>query len=234
MRFRLVWLAALVVVVGFALLVVYGVGSKPATGRTALHLHLPNLQNVLDRGTACNTNAYPAGAAYRFEFCAHATSPVGWRPCSHVTYTVDPADAPPGYRSDVQQGVTLLAAATGLHLVAVPSGPNISIAWDSSLYDPAPGTSGEAGVTEYRTAGGLSGTHATSAAIRLSSHLRAGSAPGVGEEPVLLHELGHAVGLGHFDGPVVMNPVGRAFAVYQPGDLAGLGAIYRPASCPTG
>jgi predicted Zn-dependent protease len=48
---------------------------------------------------------------------------------------------------------------------------------------------------------------------------------------VLLHELGHAVGLSHHSGPVAMNPVDQGFRDYQAGDLAGLTALYHPASC---
>jgi predicted Zn-dependent protease len=65
----------------------------------------------------------------------------------------------------------------------------------------------------------------------MSSHLQAGSVPGLAEKPVLLHELGHAVGLGHYNGTVVMNPLDSGFAAYQPGDLAGLTALYHPSSC---
>jgi predicted Zn-dependent protease len=86
-------------------------------------------------------------------------------------------------------------------------------------------------VTTFETLTDLSGTRAGSADVRVSSHLTAGTAPQVGEEPVLLHELGHAVGLGHYNGSVVMNPLDRGFATYQPGDRAGLAALYRPASC---
>jgi predicted Zn-dependent protease len=86
-------------------------------------------------------------------------------------------------------------------------------------------------VTAFETTTDLSGTRASTAHIRISSHLVAGSANGVGEEPVLLHELGHAMGLDHFNGPVVMSPLDRGYSSYQPGDLAGLAALYHPASC---
>jgi hypothetical protein len=181
--------------------------------------------------SSCSARAYPPGAQYAFERCSSSKDPVGWPRCSKVTYSVDPAAASLGYLPDLQQAIGQLSVATGLRLVRVDQSPNISISWDPSLYAPAPGTSGEGGVTDYRVAAAVSGARATSAAIRVSSHLRPGSSPGLGVKPVLLHELGHAVGLGHYDGAVVMDPLDRGFSAYQPGDRAGLRALYHPDTC---
>ena len=159
---------------------------------------------------------------------------MGWPHCSRVTYSVDSAASSLGYLPDLQQAIDQLSVATGLRLVQVDRSPNISISSDAPLYAPAPGTSGEGGVTEYRVAARVTGAHATSAAIRVSSHLRPGSSPGVGVRPVLLHELGHAVGLGHYDGAVVMNPLDQGFSAYQPGGLAGLRALCEPSACASG
>lgn len=197
-------------------------------------LHLPNLNNlpglVTGAGT-CSPKTYPPGAEYTFERCQPSTTPIGWSRCSTVTYSVDPTNAPAGYRSDVDQAIADVARATGLHLVQVAQSGNITIAWDPTLFDPQPGTSGESGLTAYHTTTDLDGSRTSAAQIRISSHLEAGTANQVGEEPVLLHELGHAMGLDHFNGPVVMNPLDRGYSSYQPGDLAGLAALYHPTSC---
>jgi hypothetical protein len=198
-------------------------------------LRLPDIGRALQTAGACQSRAYPPGAGYTFERCVSGRTPVAWSRCSRVTYQVDAARAPAGSATDVRRAVAALAAATALRLVpSASAGADIRISWDPSLYDPMPGTSGEAGVTDFRTTSGLSGVHVTRATVRISSHLASGAGPGVGELPVLLHELGHAAGLGHHGGPVVMNPLDRGFTRYQAGDLAGLTALYHPASCPAG
>lgn len=215
--------------------IAYAVFSRsPGSPATPLHigLHLPNLRQLTAVPGPCSARAYPPGAKYTFERCTSSTTPVTWSRCSKVTYAVDDTSAPAGSAADVQQAISQLEAATGLRLVAVSGSADITIAWDSALYNPRPGTSGEAGETDFQTeSGGLSGPRVSSASVRLSAHLVSGTAPGIGEKPILLHELGHAVGLGHFTGPEIMNPLDQGFAGYQPGDLAGLAALYHPSSC---
>jgi hypothetical protein len=220
---------ALIVAAGIGVIAYAVVAPAPARG-----VSLPGirqLHDLISGPDACGSGAYPPAAQYRYEKCTDSASPVGWRRCSTVSYSVDPSDAPAGYQTDVEQVMGELAGATGLRLVRVAGHGDVMISWDPSLYYPQPGTEGEAGVTTFETVTDLSGTRAASAAIRVSSHLQAGTAPQVGEEPVLLHELGHAAGLGHYNGAVVMNPLDRGFTTYQPGDRAGLTALYHPASC---
>jgi hypothetical protein len=202
---------------------------SPSRGQTVLHL--PNPSRAFRQPGPCSPNIYPPGAQYTFERCISARTPVAWPRCSKVTYHINAVMAPSGYPTDVQEAISALAAATGLHLVSVSGSADVRISWDPALYNPLPGSTGEAGETDFKTVSGLSGAHVTSATIRISAHLTTGERPGVGEEPVLLHELGHAVGLGHYPGAVVMNPLDRGLTNYQPGDLAGLNALYQPASC---
>jgi hypothetical protein len=219
-----------VVALAAVALVVYAAFFHSAASRQST-LRLPNFGQVFETTGTCNAGVYPPGASYAFERCVSGRTPVGWPRCSPVTYSVDAAAAPAGYGPDVRQAIAALGAATGLRLSPATHDANIRISWDPSLYNPVPGSSGEAGETDYRTTSGLSGVHVESATVHISSHLATGASPGLGEVPVLLHELGHAVGLAHHDGAVVMNPFDRGFTHYQPGDLAGLATLYRPASC---
>jgi hypothetical protein len=195
---------------------------------------LPEPGKVIEWAGSCRASVYPPGAEYRFQRCVFGRIPLGWPACSQVTYGVDASSAPAGYVPDLRGAISALRAATGLRLVPVAGTGDIHIRWDPALFNPGRTSSGEAGVTDFRTAWNLSGVHVASVTVRISSHLATGGSSGVGEVPVLLHELGHAVGLGHYNGPVVMNPLDRGFTRYQAGDLAGLTALYHPRTCPPG
>jgi predicted Zn-dependent protease len=101
----------------------------------------------------------------------------------------------------------------------VPSSTDITISWVAAL----PATADDVGLTTYYYIDDHRYTpEMTKADIQLLSTLHAGAGAG-GELPVLLHEMGHALGMGHAPGqPEVMNPYDHGFTRYQPGDLAGL------------
>jgi Matrixin len=179
--------------------------------------------------TSCSSHSYPAGAEYRFEACVD-NQPIHWPRCGTLAVAINPANAPAGWSDDVDNALTQLSLASGLRFQRTTTGADITIGWDRSMVLRGFGHKDKAGVTSLEMQSTLTGTEFSSAAIEISSDLSSGVGS-EGEVPVLLHELGHAVGLGHFNGPVVMNPIDTGLATYQSGDLAGLSTLYHGQSC---
>jgi hypothetical protein len=135
----------------------------------------------------------------------------------------------------VAEDIAQVSAATGLSFTndgvysspgQVPSSAKVTITWVPAL------TSGDyVGITYYRYI--LLAAYApelVSAQIQLLAGLPAGG--GRGEQPVLLHELGHAAGLGHIPSAgEVMNPVVTGISSYQLGDLNGLWRVGAMQGC---
>ena len=180
--------------------------------------------------TTCPTSIYPSGAQYQFEQCVEGR-PITWQRCSTLIVVVDPTGAPSSWAEDVANSLGQIGRATGLRFRTASHGEaDITIGWTSTLPVPAGSEYDKVGVTTLRSRSSSVGAQLISADIGLSTLLSGGEGRN-GELPVLLHELGHAVGLGHYTGPDVMNPVVQGFASLQSGDLAGLARLYDPATC---
>jgi hypothetical protein len=182
-----------------------------------------------------------------------------WNPCGgDIHVRVNPSLGGAGALADTQTALGAISRATGLHFVYdgttsfVPNTGNsgaqpaaIVIAWAP------PGTG--AGRSNYYSAGAVgeggwrsSGTSNNGGATWVwkitqgfvvldpSVKLAGGFGNGQTRGSLLLHELGHAAGLGHTnDGSQVMYPVLRttSYGSYGAGDLAGLAAVGASKGC---
>ncbi|HET6916273.1 MAG TPA: hypothetical protein VFH56_09320 [Acidimicrobiales bacterium] len=165
---------------------------------------------------------------YAYEVTNGAGQPARWNPCDALHYAVVSSGAPTGWQNDVTNDINQVSAATGISFVndgtysstsAVPSSSKIVLSWVPSLSSSGGDTIGLTTYWYYNTSGFV--PQMASAQIQLLTSLKAGGGYS-GEQPVLLHELGHAMGLAHVNAAEVMNPVDQGYGSYMGGDLNGL------------
>ena len=171
---------------------------------------------------------------------------VRWNPCAPIHYLVNMGGYSDSFRPVIAEAVERLQAATGLLLIpvgdttfmptlATPSPPpsvggELVIALGDELQtDLVPGqTVGRAFISYFTTI------------LRASLVIDMGDVGknppwnGVGPGPVLMHELGHTVGLGHVtDGTQLMNTTASSSGPtsYAAGDLTGLWQLGAASGC---
>ena len=192
--------------------------------------------------------APPAGGTHGFvAHQADGVTPVGYDPCRPVHYVVRPDNAPEGGEQLLRDAVARVAEVTGLRFVH--DGPTaeastasralfqpdtygdrwapVLISWQTETENPGFGTStiGQAGSAAVGIGGGpevlVTGVVDLDAAAFADLMAEPGGVPLA--RAVVLHELGHLVGLAHVaDESQLMNPSTRDVLDYAAGDLTGL------------
>jgi hypothetical protein len=187
-------------------------------------------------------------ASYTFMSETTPGDPIRWDACGTVHWVFDPAGAPVGGLSAVQRAVARVSAATGLSFTYdgtssdVPTGSYLDsqtaatgfrpllVGWStpsaSTLLANQPASLVGMDQTIWaRPATGA--THIVSGVVALNADITAPTSGANSWYTFALHELGHAVGLGHTtDSTQIMSPVIPAAATdYGSGDLAGLAKV---------
>ncbi|HMC81397.1 MAG TPA: matrixin family metalloprotease [Acidimicrobiia bacterium] len=226
--------------------------AAPALARSFLQHPHPAAVAVA-RGGPTPPVAGPAEdpAGYKFlQVDARTGQPVRFNPCGQVEYVVNPTGAPPGGLTAVNEAIARLSEATGIELVAgglTSETPSVQrgnyqpyrygdrwapvlVGW-LPLGRPAGPEHGLAGVGGPGPAVRDGGTWVyVTGDVTLNSDA---DVPASDLTGVLMHELGHVLGLDHSTGTdEIMFPGGGAGrAAWGQGDLAGLQKVGRPAGC---
>lgn len=195
--------------------------------------------------------APPGGGVHGFvDLQADGTTPVGYDPCRPVHYVVRPDNAPAGGEQVLQGAVARVAEVTGL--VFVYDGPTdeasgasralyqpdrygdrwapVLVSWQTEQENPdfLTDVAGEAGSASVSVPGGPSVLVSGVVDLDAAAFARILGEPGGAAvaRAIVLHELGHLVGLDHVTDPgQLMYPEASDVLDFAAGDLTGLAAL---------
>ena len=186
-----------------------------------------------------------------------AGDPVRWNPCEPVHYVVNAALAPPGSLEDVHEAFRRISAATGIAFVfddlteEVPSAyrrpflPDrygdrwapVLVGWVDPESSDIPFELNDGGVASA-VASPLYPTDSSDLYVSgwVAMNHEDPNLPGFAnpweQGPVLLHEIGHVMGLGHVDSyGEIMNETGGGAIDLGPGDEEGLRRLGSTGGC---
>jgi len=199
----------------------------------------------------------PASAGWGPTWVDERGRPARWDPCTPIRYVVQAGWIPDAGRADLAEALRLLSEASGLSFLYEGDTDELP-SQDRSSYQPArygerwaplligwvPSAStdvglgdGVQGVSSSVAVPGPDGASLVTGQVVLdaTNRLAPGFGPGTTDGEVLLHELAHAVGLGHVLDPTqVMYPqTTNGESVFGAGDRAGLAALGAAAGCRT-
>jgi hypothetical protein len=212
--------------------------ASTAVAANCLALRLPGAVRTVAQYLQSSCGAHrPAPPAYDPSFVMLSAPQVahGWNPCQVDVWAIDTYGEPPlttpgaSWEALISQALAQASAATGitfsrsLDFVAAPgTAPGVpSLVTLSIGFAPqAPGIAGTGGPTVGAAPFSVSGE------VRLDSQKSWEASEAM---TVLLHEIGHALGLGHPLPPAAPTPLNEImdsgnyrFTTYQAGDLCGL------------
>lgn len=174
--------------------------------------------------------------------------PVGWNPCRPIRFVVNPEGAPEGWRELVDDGVAEVSAATGLEFedegttedrgfdersggIGIGGPDPVLIGWadEEEVEGLAGDVAGLAGPVTLSSAG--FGRY-VSGMVVLDADTYEDLDGMVGgreqQRSILIHELGHLVGLAHVDDEgELMHATNLGRTEFGPGDLTGLALLGR-------
>jgi hypothetical protein len=175
--------------------------------------------------------------------------PTRWNPCRPIPYFVNADGMPEGAAATIAEAFTRLATDSavafydgggtdflpgqpGQTTANLDRGEGIYVAFATEVTVPGlAGNVGGLGGGAYRPDTGTGARFiAGHVVIDLDADIGPGFTSGASLGSVLMHELGHVMGLGHVDDPTqLMNPYWHADgpATPQAGDLAGLQALLK-------
>jgi hypothetical protein len=206
-------------------------------------------------------HAWEAGQhSHEFSFMATLGGhPIRWNPCEPIHYVVNLGAAPAGSLQDVQEAALRLSSATGITFVYDGLTDEVAgryrdvyqpdrygqrwapvlIGWvdpRTSSFNFDPGGREAAGVAgPLFPKPGLATIYVSGVvAINVADPNPPGFGSAGEQGPVVLHELAHVLGLGHFKAQgELMEPSGGGMTGFGPGDLEGLRELGRSQGCLT-